>query len=206
MAKKASRKKTELILLSAAAYREGILRKARIGVETQHYGFVEGSVKDMTHTRPSSIADAKLDLFLSKNALSGKVAAAKFSMPLVSVSSIVVYKDEIRGRPKDVSQHQQWVREYGISKDPAIVIASIALWHKGRRVSGTEEAVVHFIGFDAGYITRELTKEIFFDRAGGFNAGHPAWNQRIRKIEGNKDCALGMPITLLKSLLEKVSS
>ncbi len=198
-------KKPELILVSASPRRKEILEKAKYTIEVKHSGFIEKSVKDTSQTRSLSVAREKMDYFISKNFGWGE-SLGKFGKPILTADTIVVYKGSIREKPKNHSELMRWIREYGSSQEPAVILSSIVLISsEGRRAEGTEEAIVHFNEFEAEYIVKHLARDLFLDRAGGFDVGHQLWKLRIKKIIGMQDCVRGMPMELFEKLIKEVS-
>jgi septum formation protein len=116
-----------------------------------------------------------------------------------------VFGDQILEKPRTKEEARERIVGYG--KAPCRTVGSIVLTDtiSGRRVSGVDTAVIHFSPIPDDIIQELLDEGEVMHCAGGLMVEHPLVLP-YRRLEGAEDSVMGLSLSLLDSLLEKLDS
>ena len=147
------------------------------------------------YKRPLVVARAKANALISK---------IKEPALLITSDVIAVCNGELREKPRSEDEAREFLREYGSGVAPegvtAIVIYDTVT---GKYYEGADRAQVFFNPFPDSVIEDFIQNGDSLGRAGGFGVQHPTLRPYVRKVEGDEEAIVGMPLRLLKKLLKQ---
>lgn len=187
-----------LILGSASAGRREVLAQAGYVFDVMSADIDEKAIR---HPDPSEltvrIATAKADALLPH--------IAKPSL-LITADQVVMWGDEIREKPVDETQARYFletVSECPLTMFSAVVVTDTA---SGRRASGVDRASVRMEPLPAKLIDEIITDKSAFRHAAGFPIQDERLQPFVDRVEGTLDSVIGLPLHLLRKLLNDVQS
>ena len=184
----------KLILGSSSKYRKGLMEKAGYVFEVMIPEVEEKNIKENDpYKRPLVVARVKADALISK---------IKEPALLITSDVIAICNRELREKPRSQDEARKFLREYSQGVAPegitAIVIYNTVT---GKYYEGADRAQVFFNPFPDSVIEDFIKNGDPLGRAGGFGVQHPILRPYVRKVEGDEEAIVGMPIHLLKKLL-----
>ena len=124
---------------------------------------------------------------------------------LITCDQVVCWREEIRGKPKNIEEAERYLRSYG--EAPAetytavVVTDSQTLVHR----STVDWARVFFQPIPEQIIAQAIEEGHIFHCAGGFQVeGDRLFNDYILRIEGDLDSVKGLPVGVTQSLLNEM--
>ena len=186
----------KLILGSSSKYRKDLMEKAGYVFEVLIPELDEKEIiENDPYKRPLLLARAKANVLISK-----------INEPalLITSDAVAVCNGKLREKPESEEEARKFLREYSAGVAPegvtAIVIFNTAT---GVYYEGVAKAQVFWNPFSESVIENIIKIGDPLGRAGGFGVQHPILRPYVKKIEGNEESIVGMPIHLLKELLTK---
>lgn len=143
-----------------------------------------------------AIANAKADALLSK--------ITEPSL-LVTCDSVVACHDEIFEKPSTKDEARAFLRAYLTQPAECVTAVVVTNTQTGQRASGVDVATVFFKSFSDEAIEAMIENGRAMDCAGAFNISDPEVLPYVDYIEGTEESVSGLPLALVKELLEKVS-
>ncbi|OGI59409.1 hypothetical protein A3F19_03145 [Candidatus Nomurabacteria bacterium RIFCSPHIGHO2_12_FULL_37_29] len=184
----------KLILGSSSKYRKEILEKAGYVFDVLSPDVNEKLIQiNDPYERPLIVARAKTDALISK-----------VNEPALLITSdvIAVCNGELREKPESIDEAREFLREYSQGVAPegvtAIVIFNTVT---GEYYEGVDRAQVFYNPFPESVIEDFIKNGDPLSRAGGFGVQHPVLRPYVKKIKGDEESIVGMPLHLLKRLL-----
>lgn len=184
----------KLILGSSSKYRKNLMEKAGYVFDVVIPDIDEKLVKtDDPYKRPLILANTKADNLISKI-----IEPAL----LITSDSVAVCNGKLREKPESEDKAREFLREYSAGVAPECVTAFVIYnTITKERYEGIDKAQVFFNPFPDSVIEDFIKVGDPLGRAGGFGIQHPLLAPYVRKIEGEEETIVGMPIHLLKKLL-----
>lgn len=187
----------KLILGSSSKYRKQLLEERGYAPEVMAPNVDEKAIRtDDYYKLPLLVARAKLD------ALVGKVVDPAI---LVTADVVVVCGGNLYEKPKDVEEARLFLKKYS-DGHPAEVISAlvVANTQNKKRAEGIDTAKVYFNFLPDNVIDDFIKNGNPFSKAGGFGIQIPILQPYVNKIEGTRECVMGMPTDLLEKLIKEV--
>lgn len=121
---------------------------------------------------------------------------------VIAADTIVCLEDRIIGKPRDREDARRTLE--ALSGTRHRVITAVALTNKnGKRwLTGFEESFVRFRELDASAIEAYLDSDDSLDKAGSY-AIQEVNDAFVESLEGDYDNVVGLPVGLLRRLLER---
>jgi septum formation protein len=187
----------KLILGSSSKYRKEILEKAGYVFDILVPDVDEKNIKtDNPYERSLILARAKADAILEK--------VTEPSI-IITSDSVVICDGKLYEKPVDETEARKFLNEYSHGANPEIVCALVVVNSvTGERYDGVDITKVFFKSFTKEMIENFIKEGKPLERAGGFAIQHPIMKPFVDKIEGTEESIIGVPLHLLKELLEKV--
>jgi septum formation protein len=183
----------KIILGSQSKGRKQVMEDMGLDFEVMPADIDEKAIR---HDEPEkmvlSIAQAKAE------ALKAKI---KDPALLITADTIVLWKGEVREKPKDREEATEFLRGY--NEAPAVVVTGVVVTDlaTGKMRSAADKATVHFKHHSDEEISRLVADGHVLNYAGAFtllDEGH------VERIDGTLDSVLGLPIAVLKRLMDEI--
>ena len=186
----------KLILGSSSKYRKNILEKAGYIFNVLIPDIDEKLIKtDDPYKRSLVMARAKADALVSK---------IKEPALLITSDVVVVCNGELREKPQSEDEARKFLREYGEGVGPEGVTAIVVYNTVTKEYyEGIDKAQVFSNKFSESVVEDFIKNGDALGRAGGFGVQHPLLRSYVKKIEGDEEAIVGLPIILLKKLLKQ---
>jgi septum formation protein len=181
--------KPEIILASASPRRAELLKKILKDFKIVASGFDESK---LDHSDP--VAFAKKASYEKAR----DVASRNFDALVIGADTIVVNKGGIYGKPKDLKEAKAMLK--ALSGRTHQVITGVTLFRNGRSVTGHAETEVTFNPLSEKDIDDYLKDSRVLDKAGSY-AIQEIGDKFVKKIKGERDNVVGLPVALLKEML-----
>ena len=186
----------EIVLGSSSATRRKVLKGAGfvfrvIAPEVDEEAIQRNNPKELT----LALANIKAAAVVSKLTVPGLVIAA---------DQVVVCHGEVRGKPKNADEARRYLesyRSYPAENVNGVVVVNM---ETGRRAQGTHVAKVTFKSLPQEFIESFIVSSQAFAHAGGFTVENDEFKPYIESIEGGWDSVMGMPLGLLRELIQQV--
>lgn len=193
----------KIILGSASKTRKFVLAEAGIPVGgTLVSDFDEKSLRTDDYAKlPMLLAKAKRDAILAKFFTSQNVESAF----LITGDVVLFCGKQLLEKPESAEEERGFFKLYNGENIcgfvAAITVTNTATGETREGLDGGE--------FILGPFSREETEAyiaqgFYMEYAGGFRYKDPEIKQKMKKLDGNLDALMGMPITLTKQLLREV--
>lgn len=156
--------------------------------------------KDIRRENPQDLvlelANAKADAIINK---------IKDPVLLITADQVVVCNNMILEKPKDRDEARKFVRYY--EEHPMETISSLVVTNTktGKRVEGIDIARVYFNPIPEKVIEQAIEIGRIMHCAGAMRCEEKPFSDYVAKFEGTKDSTSGMPLNLLRQLIQKVS-
>lgn len=188
----------KLILGSASKWRQQILREAGYNFSTLSPDIDEKKIRDSNPSRlVLSIAHAKADALLPQ-----------ISEPAILITSdqVVFCHNEIFEKPSSEMDVRNFLNSYQQHSAATVTAIVVTNTITKKREEGVDIVNVEFNPIPENVINHMIAEGEIFNCAGGFQIEdeHAELNPYIKKIDGSIDSVKGLPIALLKQLLEKL--
>jgi septum formation protein len=124
---------------------------------------------------------------------------------LITADTVVVCNSALREKPADITEAVRFIRSY--RQHPAIVVTGVVAFSgaTGRDASVVDTTTVEFKLLTDEAISRLCEDPTAIQGAGAFVADHGAWFPHIRRIQGSRTGAMGLPGQLTLNLIRTVS-
>lgn len=137
----------------------------------------------------------------------GKARAVAERFPediVIGSDSIVVFKGEQIGKPKDVQEAMQRLRTY--SGESHEVVSAVAVICKARDYEkvDAEKTIIRFKTMPEELIQKYVATGDPMDKAGAYAIQHPLLLPYLGKLEGNLDTQIGFPTDLVAKFLNEL--
>ena len=188
----------KIILGSSSKYRKELLENAGYQLQVMVPDIDEKAIRtDDFNQLPLLVARAKLD------ALIPKIAEPSIA---ITADVIVVCAGSVYEKPKDEQEARFFLKSYS-DGNPAEVIAALVVINtkNNKRAEGIDIAKVYFNVLPPTVIDEFIKNGDPFSKAGGFGIQIPILKPYVSKIEGTRECVMGMPMDLLEKLIKEVS-
>ncbi len=129
---------------------------------------------------------------------------ARNSYIIISFDTIVYMDNKYFGKPKDLLEAKQFIKSFSARGHDVVSGVCVFDAKTKRYYTDFEKTRVEFKKLSEKQIENYLKKEYVFDKAGGYNIGGFG-SVLVRKIDGCFYNVIGVPLTKLVSLLEKVN-
>lgn len=189
----------KLILGSASKWRKQILEEAGYQFSVMTADIDEKAIRDPD--------PEKLVLKLAK--AKAEILLAKVNEPalLITADQIVVCNGEIFEKPINAQEARYYLQSY--NKYPAQTYTAIVVTNTKtqQQVAIVDIATVYFNQIPEETIKELISKGDIFHCAGGFQIEgfKGELNPYVKKVKGDIDSVKGLPITLLKKLINSVT-
>ena len=187
----------KIILGSGSEHRKIVLTEAGYEFDVISADIDERAIQnDDPEQLAIDIANAKADALLPK-----------ITEPsiLITGDQVVVWKGEVRGKPKDAEQAKHFLQtsiDYPPETLSALVVVNTAT---GKRASGADRVRTSFNPIPEDVINRVVAKGITMTTAGGFQVRDEDLKPYIEHMTGTQDSIEGFPLALLEKLMEEVA-
>lgn len=119
---------------------------------------------------------------------------------VIGADTVVVAGGRILGKPVSAEEARAFFKLLcGIEHS---VITGIAIVSKGKTVTASEITKVEFLPYDDAIVEKYIASGAPFDKAGGYGIQDDGIKPIVRKITGDMDNVIGLPVKLLKETLE----
>jgi septum formation protein len=186
----------KLILGSSSKYRKNILKKAGYIFDVLVPDIDEKLIQtDDPYQRPLVVARAKAEILIPQ---------IKEPALLITSDVIAVCNGKVREKPESKDEAREFLREYSRGIGPEGVTA-IVIYNTVTKeyFEGIDKAQVFYNKFPESVIEDFIENGDALGRAGGFGVQSPILRPYVKKIEGDEESIVGMPIALLKKLLKQ---
>ncbi|KAI8913861.1 inosine triphosphate pyrophosphatase-like protein [Powellomyces hirtus] len=195
-----------LILGSSSKYRAHLLTAASIPFTILTFPIDEkNNIPGRTATSTPSetalaVARAKAAALLANRAEDVRNAL------VVTCDQVVSCGGEMREKPKDEAECRRYLKGY--ESQPAETHSAVVVTNTstGAVAEGVDVARQHFLPLPAHIIDALIAKRDVMYCAGGFMIDDPIMFPYLGAREGDEDSIIGMPLVLLKRLIEQVSN
>ncbi|MFA6257783.1 MAG: Maf family protein [Candidatus Paceibacterota bacterium] len=186
----------KLILGSSSKYRKNILEKAGYVFDILVPDIDERLIEtNDPYERPLVVARAKADVLIPK---------IKEPALLITSDVIAVCDGKVREKPNSTEKAREFLREYGGGVGPEGVTAIVVYNTVTKEYfEGIDKAQVFFNKFPESVIEDFIKNGDALGRAGGFGVQSPILRPYVKKIKGDEESIVGMPVSLLKKLLKQ---
>jgi septum formation protein len=187
----------KIILGSSSKWRKKILEDAGYKFEIMAADIDEKKIRsDNYELLPLLIARGKADFLLAK---------IKEPALLITSDQVVVCEDELREKPRSKREAEKFLASY--SQFPVKSITSVVAVNTAsqKKAEGVDIATVYFNKIPSHIIQEFIASEDAFACAGGFSISHPLLKPLVSKVEGNRDCVIGLPMNLTEKLVKRVT-
>ena len=186
----------KIILASTSPRRKELLKK--IGIEFEiippdydeniiHKPFSYELVESVAEKKGLSIADK-----LKEDAI------------VISADTVVVYKNEILGKPKNYDD--AFAMLYKLNGNTHIVVTSVCIFdtEKNKKIIKSNTSKVTFKNVSEIKIKDYINKFSPYDKAGAYGIQEMGENY-IKEINGDYDNIVGLPTKMLKKMLDEIN-
>lgn len=120
---------------------------------------------------------------------------------ILTADTVVYFQNKILLKPKTLREAKNMLRE--LSGNIHRVLTGVVVFQDAKLLSGIQETLVEFNELTDHQIDRYCKTIHCLDKAGGY-AIQKSGSLVVKRIEGCYDNVMGLPIQLVKDLLEKV--
>jgi septum formation protein len=157
---------------------------------------------DISEEIPDGVGDTYAAEYLAVK--KARTVAEDYPEDTVIAADTVVYCDEIYGKPRDETHAEQMLRE--LSGRTHSVFTGVCVANGKSNHSFTERTNVEFDRMPIFAIKEYAKSGLPLDKAGGYGIQDGFIKKFCRKIEGNYDNVVGLPIAKLRSVLELIEN
>lgn len=183
----------KIVLASSSERRKEILSLLGFNFIVDSHKFKEPKIEN--HPSPKK--------FVESVAINKAKSVAKYHKDkiIVAADTIVVLKNKIIGKPKDIKDAERILKELSNTKHK--VLSGLCIYYPAKKVllSGTEESIVYTNKLSERKI-KEISKK-HLDKAGAY-AVQEKNDRFVKKIVGDYYNVVGFPIYLFLELYKKL--
>lgn len=144
-----------------------------------------------------------LPLLLAEEKFKNLIDRLDKNCTLITADQIVIHEGKLREKPENKKQAREYLKSYpGTSRTITSVVITNLM--SGKKAEGTDTAYVTFKKFPDGIIDQLLKEGNILNAAGGFIIDDPLIMPFVKKIEGEIESVIGLPLQLTEKLLVKV--
>jgi len=131
---------------------------------------------------------------------------SKISEPaiLITADGVVICNGQILEKPENEEQAKEFLRGYATFSAEVVTAIVVTNAKTGKQAEGTDSTKVYFTQFSEEEIDELIQKGDVFHLAGAFDVEGPIWGSHLKKIEGTRDGAMGLPKDLTERLIREV--
>ncbi|EPR60550.1 Maf family protein [Toxoplasma gondii TgCatPRC2] len=118
---------------------------------------------------------------------------------------VVVFKGEIREKPANREEAEAFLRDYSGSSEPAHIIVAVVLvnTYSKMRLEYVDKAMVWFRHMPDAAIKAILDDGMVMTSAGGLVVDDDIMSTYVDRIEGSRDCLMGLPMAVVSQLIKE---
>lgn len=187
----------KIILGSSSKARRKVLEDNNFVFETLSPDIDELAIRtDDYYQLPLLIAKAKTQALISR---------VKEPAIIITADQVTVCDGKLHEKPKDENEAREFLEKYSEGNIPETVSALVVTnTENGKQAEGIDVAKVYFAQLPESTIDDFVKNGDPFTKSAGFAVESPILKPYIKRVEGDIDSVMGMPMNLLKSLIEKV--
>lgn len=188
----------KIILGSQSKWRAKELEKAGFEFETMSAGIDEKAIRDDNPEKlVLALAHAKAEAILKD---------IREPALLITTDQVVACNGQIREKPVNETEARQFLKSY--IEHPPEVVNGIVVTNTatGKQVEGIDRARIYYKPSLLSVVDELIKKGDVMTCAGSFQAEDAAMLAHMEKMEGGLDSFTGMPIYLVKRLLEEAET
>ncbi len=186
-------KYSEIILASNSPRRRELVKKIDGFSFTAKPSFADEDYGELT-------AAEDVTVFLAE-----KKAAEVFSrfggLVLGADTVVVSPSGEILGKPKDEKQAENMFEM--LCGGTHSVVTGVCLMSKAKKISKFEKTYVTFGAFDGKIVYNYIKSGNAYDKAGGYGIQDAELRPLIKRVDGDLDNVIGLPVSLVKEMLKE---
>lgn len=186
----------KIILGSKSIGRQAVLRDAGYDFEVVTADIDEKGIRnDNPEKLVLALAHAKADAILPK---------VFTSAIIITADQVVVCGGRILEKPENEEEAREFIHCY--SKHPMETVSSVVVTNaiSGKRAEGVDIAKVYFKTIPEEVIDAAIKEGVVMHCAGAMRCEDALFNDYIDRFEGTKDSTSGLPLKLLRRLMEEV--
>lgn len=147
----------------------------------------------------------ELPLHLSRAKAEALLPRIKEPAMLITADQVIVWKGELREKPRDLKEARRYLETFSGSEYPAECVNGITVTNtaSGKSLSEREISKVYFSTLPGETVEAFLKEGTMYKYAGGFTPQSKLLEPYLR-IEGTFESVLGLPLEVLKRLLKNV--
>lgn len=185
----------KIILGSSSKTRKKVLQNAGYDFEVMVPDIDEKAIRsDDFEELPLLVARAKITALLPK---------IKEPAIVICSDTVVVCNGELREKPESKEEALKFLKSYEQYPAQTITAVVVANTATGKQAEGVDITKVYFKKFPQEVLDKIIAEEEL-PYAGAFAVNDPVFEEHIKKIEGSKNGAAGLPMKLTKELMEEV--
>jgi len=187
----------KIILGSSSKSRRKVLEDNNFIFEVMSPNIDEMAIRTENYYElPLLLARAKAE------ALLGKVNEPAL---IITADQVTVCDGDLHEKPQDEKEARQFLEKYSNGKNPETVSALVVTnTENGKQAEGVDIVKVYFKPLPEEVVNDFIKRGEPLTKSGGFAIESPILHPYITKVEGEIDSVMGMPITLLQLLIDKV--
>lgn len=186
----------KIILGSKSVGRQAVLKEAGYSFDIVTARIDEKSVRfDDPEKLALALAHAKADAILPK---------IEERALLITADQVVVCNGMIREKPRNEREAREFIRCYRTYPMETVSSVVVTNTETKRRAEGIDIAKVYFDEFSEEAIEEALKNGRIMHCAGAMRCEDPPFSYYVKRFEGTKDSTSGLPLKLLKRLMEEV--
>jgi len=190
----------KLILGSQSANRKAVLERAGYVFDVMAADIDEKAVRhDDWYHMPLLIARAKAEALLPR---------IQERALLITADVVTIWNGDLREKPRDTAETRAFLTSFSKSPHPVECVNGLVVTDTGtrKRAEGTDVSKIWFGKIPDELIATLIGEGKTCDYAGGFTLLDPRMYECVSKLEGSYESVLGMPLHLLRRLIEEVES
>ncbi len=131
----------------------------------------------------------------------GELASTLTDLPLLAFDTVVGVNGEVLGKPKDRAQAVEMFEKLcGRAHE---VYTAVYFRVKSKIIEKIEKTTVEFGAFDAQLVYNYVDSGAPYDKAGGYNIDDRHIKPLIKRVAGDYDNVVGLPVRLTEKLIEE---
>ena len=121
---------------------------------------------------------------------------------LITSDQVVVYNGAIREKPTDAEEAERYLRTAHLFPSETVTSVAVTNTVTKRSVSATDTARVYFRKIPEVVIREYIRTGDAFTQSGGFDCEHVLIAPYVDRLEGERESMVGLPIRLVRLLIE----
>jgi len=186
----------KLILGSSSKWRRQVMLEAGLACDLMSPDIDEKAIR---HTDPETLV--RLISKAKSEALRGHVHEDAL---IITADQVVDYEGSIREKPESKEESRIFLESY--SERSVDTVSGVGVYNtkNNRYVEGFDRVTIEFNKIPEDVIAALVEEEQTQQTAGGFSIEHPLLQPYVREIRGSVDSVWGLPMLLVKRLMEEV--